>query len=529
MPEGIQINGPMHDGFADVLSNEAQEFVVMLHRKFNARRQELLQRRESVQQDILNGKRPDFLPETQSVRDGDWQVAPLPDDLQDRRCEITGPTEAKMMINALNSGARVFMADLEDANSPNWFNQIQGQINLQRAIDRTLNFQNPDGREYKLNDQVATLLVRPRGWHLDEKHILIDGEIASGSLVDFGLYFFHNHERVKKINSGIYLYLPKLENHLEARLWNDVFVAAQEYVGKPIGGIKATILLEHILASFEIEEMIYELRDHLAGMNAGRWDYMFSCVKKFRNDPDFLWPDRALVTMAVPFMRAYTEALVRACHKRGAHAIGGMAAFIPSRRDEEVNRNALAKVRADKERDANDGYDGSWVAHPDLVPVCTEVFSEKFEDGKVNQKHRLREDVVPDPKGMLNFKVPGDITEAGLRNNISVGIQYIESWLNGMGAVAIFNLMEDAATAEISRSQIWQWIRHPEGKLSDGRKITVEMYRELAQEEIAKVREARGESFNEASFAKAAEIMDVLATDPEFKEFLTVQAYSELD
>ena len=529
MPDGIQIQGPIHEGFAEVLSEEAQKFIVQLHRQFNGRRQELLKRREEVQQALFNGQKPSYSEETRSIREGDWRVTPLPDDLQDRRCEITGPVEAKMMINAMNSGARVFMADLEDANSPNWFNQIQGQINLQRAIDRTLEFTNPAGKEYKLNDEVSTLIVRPRGWHLNEKHILIDGEIASGSLVDFGLYFFHNHERVKKINSGIYLYLPKLENHQEAKLWNDVFVMAQEYVGKPIGSIKATILIEHILAPFEIEEMLYVLKDHMAGMNAGRWDYMFSCIKKFRSDPNFLWPDRIHVTMTVPFMRAYTESLVRACHKRGAHAIGGMAAFIPSRRDPEVNKVALGKVRADKERDANDGYDGSWVAHPDLVPICNEVFTEKFGPNRVNQKDNLREDVVPNPDGFVNFEVPGEITEGGLRNNISVGIQYVESWLNGMGAVAIFNLMEDAATAEISRSQIWQWIRHPDGKLSDGRKITVEMYRQFAEEELEKIRAERGESFSEERFAKAAKTMDVLATDPEFREFLTVQAYDLLD
>ena len=529
MPDGIQIQGPMHEGFAEVLSEEAQKFIVQLHRQFNGRRQELLKRREEVQQALFNGQKPSYSEETRSIREGDWRVASLPDDLRDRRCEITGPVEAKMMINAMNSGARVFMADLEDANSPNWFNQIQGQINLQRAIDRTLEFTNPVGKEYKLNNEVSTLIVRPRGWHLNEKHILIDGEIASGSLVDFGLYFFHNHERVKKINSGIYLYLPKLENHQEAKLWNDVFAMAQEYVGKPIGSIKATILIEHILAPFEIEEMLYVLKDHMAGMNAGRWDYMFSCIKKFRSDPNFLWPDRVHVTMTVPFMRAYTESLVRACHKRGAHAIGGMAAFIPSRRDPEVNKVALDKVRADKERDANDGYDGSWVAHPDLVPICTEVFTEKFGPNLVNQKDNLREDVVPNPAGFINFEVPGEITEGGLRNNISVGMQYVESWLNGMGAVAIFNLMEDAATAEISRSQIWQWIRHPEGKLSDGRKITVEMYRQFAEEELEKIREERGESFNEERFAKAAKTMDILATDPEFREFLTVQAYDLLD
>ncbi len=531
MTEGIQITGTMHPGFETILTSEAQAFLVMLHRKFNTRRKELLARRQQIQQAIRNGQYPTFLEETRSVREDDWQVAPIPEDLQDRRCEITGPVDAKMMINALNSGAKVFMADLEDSNTPNWYNQIQGQLNLIAGHERTLSFDSPEGKAYRLKEEgLAVLVVRPRGWHLEEKHILIDGEVASGSLVDAGLYLFHNAQRTLGKGTGPYFYLPKMENHLEARLWNDVFVAAQEALGVPQGSVKATVLIETILAPFEMEEIIYELREHMAGLNAGRWDYMFSTIKKFSEDPDFLWPDRAQVTMTAPLMRAYTELLVRSCHKHGAHAIGGMAAFIPSRRDEDVNRVALAKVREDKQREAGDGFDGSWVAHPDLVPVCTEVFSAAFEPGRVNQKQRMREDVQVTPEMLLDFKIPGgQITEAGVRNNISVGIQYIEAWLKGNGAVAIFNLMEDAATAEISRAQLWQWIRHPEGKLDDGRKVTVEMVRSMIPEELAKIQAAYGESYDEASFQNAAQLLDDLATAEAFEDFLTLKAYAQLD
>ena len=436
-----------------------------------------------------------------------------------------------MMINALNSGATVFMADLEDSITPNWFNQIQGQANLSDTYERTLEFTSPEGKEYRLNEgKLATLIIRPRGWHLEEKHILIDGEIASGSLVDAGLYLFHNTKLTLSKGTGPYFYLPKLENHLEARLWDEVFTFAEQELGVKNGTIKATVLLETILASFEIEEIIYELRRHMSGINAGRWDYMFSAIKKFRHVPEFLWPDRAQVTMTAPLMRAYTELLVQTCHKRGTLAIGGMAAFIPSRRDAEVNRVALEKVRQDKEREAQDGFDGSWVAHPDLVAVCTDVFSNVFEEGRVNQKHRKREDVQVTPEMILDFQIPGgEITELGLRNNISVGIQYIAAWLRGTGAVAIFNLMEDAATAEIARSQIWQWSHHPEGKLDDGRQVTVEMVQSMIPEELAKIRDDYGEAYDEIKMNQATDLFFKLVAEEEFEEFLTIRAYDQLD
>ena len=528
--ENITITGKMHPGFDEILTEEAQEFLLKLHQRFNNTRKAMLGRRTEIHNKILAGENPIFLPETESVRKGNWKVDPIPDDLQDRRCEITGPAEAKMMINALNSGAKIFMVDLEDSITPNWFNQIQGQANLSAAYERTLEFTSTEGKEYRLNQgELATLIVRPRGWHLDEKHILIDGEVASGSLVDAGLYLFHNIKRTLNKGTGPYLYLPKLENHLEARLWDEVFIFAEQELGVMHGTIKVTVLLETILAAFEIEEILYELREHMAGINAGRWDYMFSAIKKFRHVPEFLWPDRAQVTMTAPMMRAYTELLVQTCHKRGAHAIGGMAAFIPSRRDAEVNRVALAKVKEDKEREAQDGFDGSWVAHPDLVPVCTDVFSQAFEEGKVNQKHRLREDVQVTPEMMLDFKIPGGkITESGLRNNISVGIQYIAAWLKGTGAVAIFNLMEDAATAEIARSQVWQWSHHPEGKLDDGRNITLEMVQTMIPEELAKIREAYGQAFDEEKMNQATDLFTSLVSEKEFEEFLTIRAYDQL-
>ena len=527
----ITIGGKMHPGFDKILTEEAQKFLVKLHQRFNGTRKSLLRRRTEIHKKILSGENPTFLKETESVRKGDWQVDPIPEDLQDRRCEITGPAEAKMMINALNSGATVFMADLEDSITPNWFNQIQGQANLSDTYERTLEFTSPEGKEYRLNEgKLATLIVRPRGWHLEEKHILIDGEIASGSLVDAGLYLFHNTKLTLSKGTGPYFYLPKLENHLEARLWDEVFTFAEQELGVKNGTIKATVLLETILASFEIEEIIYELRRHMSGINAGRWDYMFSAIKKFRHVPEFLWPDRAQVTMTAPLMRAYTELLVQTCHKRGTLAIGGMAAFIPSRRDAEVNRVALEKVRQDKEREAQDGFDGSWVAHPDLVAVCTDVFSNVFEEGRVNQKHRKREDVQVTPEMLLDFQIPGgEITELGLRNNISVGIQYIAAWLRGTGAVAIFNLMEDAATAEIARSQIWQWSHHPEGKLDDGRQVTVEMVQSMIPEELAKIRDDYGEAYDEIKMNQATDLFFKLVAEEEFEEFLTIRAYDQLD
>ncbi len=523
MSQEVRVVGPVTPEFADILTPPALDFVAALHREFNPRRLELLQRRAERQQAIDAGQFPDFLPETAHIRESEWQVAPAPPDLQDRRVEITGPVDRKMMINALNSGARVFMADFEDALSPTWVNVVQGQINLRDAVRRTISFESPDGRIYRLAEKTATLVVRPRGWHLVERHVLVDGEPISASLFDFGLYFFHNAHELLNRGSGPYFYLPKLESHLEARLWNDVFNFAQDRLGIPRGTIRATVLIETILAAFEMDEILWELRDHAAGLNAGRWDYIFSVIKKFRRHRDFLLPDRAQVTMTVPFMRAYTELLVRTCHRRGAHAIGGMAAFIPSRRDPQVNEIALAKVREDKEREANDGFDGTWVAHPDLVPVATEVFDRVLGE-KPHQKDRLREDVRVTARDLLDVRVPGGrITEAGLRNNLSVALQYLDSWLRGQGAAAIFNLMEDTATAEISRAQLWQWRFHA-ATLDDGRLVTKELYEQIRNEELAKLgSEATGR------LREAREILDRLVLTDEFTEFLTLIAYDYID
>ncbi len=505
---------------SEVLTKPAIEFLEHLHRNFESRRRALLQQRSERLKSLQSGVHLDFLSTTESVRGSAWSVAPAPADLTDRRVEITGPVDAKMVINALNSGAKVFMADFEDSNSPTWSNNLQGQINLQKAIRRTLEFKNPDGKSYKLNDSVATLVVRPRGWHLTEKNFVVDGTPMSGSLFDFGLYLFHNGAELLKRGSGPYFYLPKLESHLEARLWNDVFTEAQARLGIQHGSIRATVLIETILAAFEMEEILYELRDHAAGLNAGRWDYIFSAIKKFSGDPKVLFPDRVQITMTVPFMRAYTELLVRTCHKRGAHAIGGMAAFIPSRKDPVVNEQALKKVREDKERESRDGFDGTWVAHPDLVPIAREVFDSVL-GGSLNQKHRMREEVHVLADEITNFEVPeGVITEAGMRNNISVAIQYLEAWLRGIGAVAIFNLMEDAATAEISRAELWQWIKRG-ASLTDGRKVTQELYNEFKREELGKLGDTD-------RFSRAVNLLDDLVLADEFAEFLTVPAYETL-
>jgi malate synthase len=517
---GVEVlSGPSAE-HAWVLSDDALALVADLQRTFGARRTELLQRRHERAGRLLAGELPDFLPETAEVRAGDWQVASAPADLNDRRCEITGPAEPKMAINALNSGARVFMADLEDALSPSWANVVQGQATLHAAHRRSLEFTSPEGKEYRLQEQIATLVVRPRGWHLSERHVLVDGEPASASLFDFGLHLFHNGSATVERGSGPYYYLPKLESHLEARLWNDVFRHAQDAVGLPQGTIRATVLIETILAAFEMEEILHELRDHAAGLNAGRWDYIFSVIKKLGlRDGDIL-PDRAQVTMAVPFMRAYAQQLVRACHRHGAHAIGGMAAFIPSRRDAEVNRVALERVREDKEREAGDGFDGTWVAHPDLVPVATEIFDRVLGD-RPNQKDRQREDVPVEAAGLLGLAIPGGaITEAGLRNNVAVGLQYVAAWLDGLGAVAIYNLMEDAATAEISRAQLWQWI-HRGATLDDGRPVTAELYAQVRDEELGKLGGG-------GRLPEAAELLDQLVLAPEFREFLTLPAYERL-
>ncbi len=527
--DSIEILAPVFGRYGEVLTPAALAFVAELQREFGPTRRALLQRRAERQMAFNAGMLPDFLPETRSIREASWQVAPVPDDLRDRRVEITGPAERKMMINALNSGARVFMADFEDANAPTWNNIIQGQLNLRDAIERTISYRSPDGRVYRLADEPATLMVRPRGWHLTERHVLVDGRPIAASLFDFGLYFFHNARRLLAKGSGPYFYLPKLESHLEARLWNDVFLYAQRALGLPSGTIKATVLIETVTAAFEMEEILYELREHSAGLNAGRWDYIFSVIKKFRYRPDFVLPDRAQVTMRVPFMRAYTEQLVAVCHRRGAHAIGGMAAFIPSRRDAQVNEAALSKVREDKLRESSDGFDGTWVAHPDLVPVATEVF-----DGVLglqpHQLHRQRQDVAVRADDLLDVRVPGgEVTAAGLRANVRVALLYLESWLRGVGAVGIDNLMEDVATAEIARAQVWQWLQHGV-RLREGPRVTKELVRQLQRQELAALRAALGEAaFARSRFRDAAELFDEVALREHFVDFLTLPAYARLE
>jgi malate synthase len=523
-PSGVEVVGQMRDRFEEILTSDALTFLADLHRLFEPRRGELLQRRTERDAALAGGATLDFLEETKDVREGDWQVADPAPGLVDRRVEITGPTDAKMTINALNSGAKVWLADHEDANTPLWENVVQGQLNLRDAVERRLEFSSPEGKSYRLNDgELATIVVRPRGWHMTEKHILVDGERLSGSLVDFGLYFFHCARRQLDRGAGPYFYLPKVESHLEARLWNDVFVVAQDRLGIPRGTIRATVLIETYPAAFEMEEILYELREHSSGLNAGRWDYMFSIIKKFRTrGRDFLLPDRNSVTMTAPFMRAYTELLVRTCHKRGAHAIGGMAAFIPSRRDPDITETALAKVRDDKTREAGDGFDGSWVAHPDLVPICREVFDGVLGD-RPNQLDKTREDVSVTAGQLLDVKdTPGQMTEAGLRNDVSVGIQYLAAWLRGSGAVAIYNLMEDAATAEISRSQIWQWLHNDVTLADTGHKVTRDLVERMADEEIAKLGGEPG-AYDEAR----ALFMEVAVAD-EFVDFLTLPAYERM-
>jgi malate synthase len=528
--QGINVTGNIAPEFSQVLSPLALAFVAKLERQFRERRDTLLKKRTRRQLEIDSGQLPTFLRETESVRKSEWQVAPIPADLQKRHVEITGPTERKMMINALNSGADVFMADFEDANSPTWENMVSGHLNLGDAIERTINFTSPEGKQYRLNDKVSVLMVRPRGWHLDEKHVWVDGRPMSGSLFDFGLHFFHNARRLMDKGTGPYFYLPKMESHLEARLWNDVFNLAQDELKIPRGTIKATVLIETILAAYEMEEILYELREHIVGLNAGRWDYMFSIIKKFRNQRDFTFPDRAQVTMTVPFMRAYTELLVKTCHTRGAHAIGGMAAYIPSRKDAKVNEVAINKVSDDKLREVGDGFDGTWVAHPDLVAVAKGVFDDKL-CAKPHQKERLREDVHVTAEQLRDFRVPGgEITENGVRNNISVAIQYLEAWLRGNGAVAIYNLMEDTATAEISRAQLWQWLHHPTAALNDGRKVNQDLFLKLLPEEQNKIKAFYGEdAYRSGKFPLASELLKTLATEPNFTEFLTWVAYEYLD
>jgi malate synthase len=521
MQQEVDIRAPVADDCAFILSSEAMEFVAALQREFNQRRRELLERRAVRWRELDAGVDPDFLEQTREVREGDWQVADTPADLARRHVEITGPVDAKMMINALNSGADVFMADLEDALSPTWDNVVRGQLNLYQAVRRGLAFESPDGKEYRLGDELATLLVRPRGWHLDETRVTVDGEPLSASLFDFGLYFFHNAaERIAR-GTGPYFYLPKLESHLEARLWNDVFNFAQDSLGIRRGSVRATVLIETIMAAFEMEEILYELREHSSGLNAGRWDYIFSVIRKFRAR-DFVLPDRGQVTMTVPFMRAYTELLVKSCHKRGAHAIGGMAAFIPSRRDEAVNARALAGVRADKEREAGDGFDGTWVAHPDLVPVAAEVFTRHLGEAP-HQKQRLREEVEVSAGDLVDFAIEGgEVSEQGVRHNINVALQYLGAWLAGAGAVGIYNLMEDTATAEISRAQLWQWLHHA-ARLADGRTLDEALYRTLHGEEKATLTDHPSGRIEEAS-----ELLEQLVLSDDFIEFLTLPAFERL-
>lgn len=499
---------------------------VRLHREFEGRRQELLAKRRERQAEIDTGAMPDFLAGTRAIREGSWRVAPLPADLQDRRVEITGPTDRKMVINALNSGAKVFMADFEDATAPTWDNLIRGQRNLYDAVRRRITFESPEGKSYRLNERPATLLVRPRGWHLPEKHLCVDGMPIAGAFFDFGLYFFHNARELLRRGTGPYFYLPKLQHHEEARLWNDVFQCAQDEVGIPRGTIKATVLIEHILAAFQCEEILYELRDHAAGLNCGRWDYIFSFIKTFRRHRRFVLPDRAQVTMTAPFLRAYTLNVIRACHRRGAHAMGGMAAQIPIRQDARANAEAMAKVRADKEREASDGHDGTWVAHPGLVPVAQEVFDRLMP--QAHQVARLREDVRTTAADLL--AVPeGTITEGGARTNVRVGVQYLEAWLRGNGCVPLNHLMEDAATAEISRTQIWQWIHHA-AALEDGRTMTGELLRRLRDEELAAIRQDVGTSaYASGRYSEAARIFEELSTSKELADFLTLPAYEYID
>ncbi|MCB9949341.1 MAG: malate synthase A [Rhodospirillaceae bacterium] len=524
--DGVTLRAPRTEGMDRVLTPEALAFVAGLERKFGQRRRELLARRAERQARLDAGELPGFLPETQAIRDGDWTVAPVPADLRDRRVEITGPVDRKMVINALNSGAKVFMADFEDANTPTFANQIDGQINLTDAIDGTIAFDDPaTGKAYRLAEKTAVLLVRPRGWHLPEKHVLVDGQPMSGSLFDFGLYFFRNARRLVEKGSGPYFYLPKMQSHLEARLWNDVFVHAQDALGLPVGTIKATVLIEHILATFEADEILYELRDHSAGLNCGRWDYIFSYIKSFRKDPTRMLPDRGQVTMTVPFMRAYSLYVIKTCHRRGAFAMGGMAAQIPIKNDSAANDAAMAKVRADKEREAGDGHDGTWVAHPGLVPIALEAFDRLMPTP--NQITRQRPDVHT---GAAELIAPpgGTITEAGVRANINVGIGYLEAWLRGQGCVPLYNLMEDAATAEISRTQIWQWLHHG-ATLDDGRTFDTALFDRFFQEEMGNWRRTvGGEAYAEGRYEDAGELFRALSLADECADFLTLPAYDQL-
>jgi len=525
--QGLELRARPPEQAPDILQPKALRFVEKLAREFDDRRRALLQWRKQRQGEFDAGRMPDFLPQTARIRQTEWTVAPIPADLQDRRVEITGPVDRKMIINALNSGANVYMADFEDANSPTWRNVSEGQANLRDAVIGTISYTSPEGKEYSLQEQIATLLVRPRGWHLNEKHVLVDGRPISASLFDFGLYFFHNAQRLLEKGSGPYFYLPKLESHLEARLWNDVFNMAQDELGIPRGTIRATVLIETIPAAFEMDEILYELRDHSAGLNCGRWDYIFSIIKKFHKHPEFVMPDRAQVTMTAHCMRSYSLLAIRTCHRRGIHAIGGMAAQIPIKNNPQANEEALAKVRADKVREAGDGHDGTWVAHPGLVAIACECFDAMMP--QPNQIGRRRDDVQVTARDLLT--VPqGEITAGGLRQNIDVGIQYMASWLAGNGCVPIYNLMEDAATAEISRTQVWQWLHQPTGVLNDGQKVTLGMVRQVFEEQLAKLRQIVGfAAFDAGSYRAAGALMEDIITRDAFTEFMTLEGYEHLE
>ena len=522
----IEILGNTNEAQEEILTPEALEFASLLHRKYNPKRLELLNHRKFRQTEIDSGTMPYFLPETESIRQGDWKKAPIPDDLLDRRVEITGPVDRKMIINALNSGVKVFMADFEDSNSPTWDNIINGQINLRDAVKGTISFTNPNGKHYQLNDETATLMVRPRGWHLNEKNVMVNGKLISASIFDFALYFFHNVNALIASGTGPYFYLPKLESHLEARLWNDVFNTAQDELGIPRGTIKATVLIETILAAFEMDEILYELREHSAGLNCGRWDYIFSFIKKFRNRPDFVLPDRSEVTMDRHFLQTYVNLLVQTCHKRNAHAMGGMAAQIPIKDDPIANEEALGKVQDDKEREACAGHDGTWIAHPGLAPIAMDAFNSVMPES--NQIHNMRNEVEVTADDLL--VVPsGNITESGIRTNIRIGIQYIEAWLRGNGCVPLYNLMEDAATAEISRAQLWQWIHH-EARIDEGNQITDHQFDEWMEEELEVIKSEIGEDrYNAGRFKDASTLFAEMIKKEEFDEFLTLPAYNYLN
>jgi malate synthase len=524
--QGVEVTAPVSQAFAEILTRESLEFVANLVRRFSGVRDQSLQKRVERQAAIDGGQLPDFLPETAETREGSWKVRPVPRDLLDRRVEITGPSgDTKMVINAFNSGANVYMADFEDSQSPTWHETIQGQINLRDAIDRSVKFVSQEGKVYSLNDKIATLIVRPRGWHLLERHVLVDGKPVSASIFDFGLFIFHNARRLSKKGTGPYFYLPKIESHLEARLWSEVFDAAERELNLARGTIKATVLIETILAAFEMDEILYELKEHSSGLNCGRWDYIFSFIKKFRNDPRFILPERSQVTMDKGFLAAYVNLLIRTCHRRGAHAIGGMSAYIPVRSDDAANRTAFEKVRADKEREVKLGHDGTWVAHPGLVPLAKEVF-----DGYMKGANQL-EIVGNGPKITAAdlLRIPGgQITETGIRTNVNVGVQYIESWLRGKGAVPLYDLMEDAATAEICRAQLWQWIRHT-AAMNDGRSVTLDLVRTLAKEELNKLSEQLGaQRYHSGMYELASTLFDQMLVAREFPEFLTTIAYDKL-